>query len=96
MTQMNARETLDLTLTNLETNGKVFISQAWATWVSMTGSRMTLDTFKTWLLDSRPYTLARCDLVQAYDSSVVEASEARVIGFEGRTVATFHFIKVSR
>jgi hypothetical protein len=90
---MNTREALDLTIASLETNGKVFISQAWQTWVSMTGSRMTLDTFKSWLIDSRPYTLARCDLVQAYDSSAVQASEARVMS-SGHVLATFHFIKV--
>jgi hypothetical protein len=92
---MTTRETLGLVIQNLETNGKVFISQAWSMWVQMTGSRMTLGTFKSWLLDSRPYTLARCDMVQAYDSRIVEASEARVIGFEGRTMATFHFIKTN-
>jgi hypothetical protein len=92
---MNTKETLDMVVQSLETNGKVFISQAWSMWVSMTDSRMTLDTFKSWLIDSRPYTLARCDLVQAYDSSTVQASEARVMS-SGHVLATFHFIKVSK
>jgi hypothetical protein len=92
---MNTKETLDMVIQSLETNGKVFISQAWSMWVSMTGSRMTLDTFKSWLIDSRPYTLSRCDLVQAYDSSTVHASEARVMS-GSHVLATFHFIKITK
>jgi hypothetical protein len=74
---------------------KAFIITAWEAYRLNAGSRITLDAFKSLLLELRGHLqLTRCAMPVVYDDAIVEASEIRLMDGD-RLITTFHFIELS-